>query len=133
MDSLEEKLKQALDEKADALNASTLSRLHRARTQALEATPPWWRRLAASNSITIRLEEVLTSHPTTVTAAAVAMALSVFLLLPHITGSNKFPNVASTETLDVMEIMELDVDLELVEDLDFYDWLEGQLNEGSGV
>lgn len=133
MDNFEEKLKQALDEKADALDASTLSRLHRARMQALEATPPWWRRLAAYNSVTIRLEEALTSHPATVAAAVVAMALSVFLLLPYISGSNEFPGVASTETLDVMEIMALDVDLELVEDMDFYHWLEGQLDKETGA
>lgn len=133
MDNFEKQLTQVLDEKADGLDASTLSRLHRARVQALQATPPWWRRLVAHNSISPRLKDVVTSHPATLATATVAMALSVFLLLSHVIGSNDFPAISSTDTLDVMEIMDLDVDLELVEDLDFYHWLEGQVDQESGA
>ncbi|WP_294031622.1 hypothetical protein [Thiolapillus sp.] len=110
MQSFEENLKKSLDNKAASLDAATLSRLHRARVKALETSPPWWKQPAVY-------------APVLDSAAAVAGYL---LLSTYYLDSNLIQTTVSSDPVEAMEIISLDIDLELVEDLDFYDWLAQQ-------
>jgi len=110
MDSFERQLKQALNQKADTLDAATLSRLHRARVQALETAPPWWKQPAVY-------------APVLASTAAIA---AYVLLSTYYMGHNLIQTTVSSDPVEAMEIISLDVDLELVEELDFYDWLAQQ-------
>ncbi|HEC06836.1 MAG TPA: DUF3619 family protein [Thiolapillus brandeum] len=110
MQSFEENLKKSLDNKAASLDAATLSRLHRARVKALETSPPWWKQPAVY-------------APVLGSAAAVAAYL---LLSTYYLDSNLIQTTVSSDPVEAMEIISLDVDLELVEELDFYDWLAQQ-------
>ncbi|WP_457666418.1 DUF3619 family protein [Thiolapillus sp.] len=109
MDSFEKQLKQALNQKAATLDAATLSRLHRARVQALETAPSWWKQPAVY-------------APVLASTAAVA----AYVLLSTYYMHNLIQTTVSSDPVEAMEIISLDVDLELVEELDFYDWLAQQ-------
>lgn len=93
----------ALDARADGLDASTRSRLNRARQAALAAAPtrrrigPW---LAGAG-----------------VAAAAVLATVLWLGQPA-------PVPLPGEVLSGLGIEVFEDDLELVEDLDFYEWLE---------
>ncbi len=120
MNDIERKLKERLDDKAAGLDAHTLSRLRQAREQALTASRPWWRSLHAG--ATVNLGGVLGRHPVSLVALATLLMFCVLLLgtLANKGGMNEAGN------LEMLEIMSLDTDLELVEELDFYHWLEKQ-------
>jgi len=112
MNSLEQSVKQALDERARHLDAATLSRLHVARNAALATRRQWWRnpllQLAAGSA-----------------AAALALLMS---FNTWIAGQAFQPPV---ESLELMEIIDLEADLDLVEELEFYDWLESRDENGA--
>ncbi len=113
MKSFEDELKQALDQKADSLDSATLSRLHRARVLATETQKPWWQNPMAYIAVT-----------------ASSAALVAYLLLTQPAMEPAIIDAAiSSDPLEIMEIMELEVDLELVEELEFYHWLEQSLEQ----
>lgn len=126
MSSFESKLKNALDEKAQALDAATLSRLHCARNKALESAPvgikqtitgtlsrvlPWWQNSLSYSALSIGVVAVV------IYTASFHWSSNVTALIEH---------SADADPTEVMELIELDADLELVEDLEFYNWLEQQ-------
>jgi hypothetical protein len=124
MNEFEKELKQALDDRAGELDAATLSRLHRARENALDTPVPWWRSLQARAGATVEMGGVLSHHPAPAAMILGILALiTLLILIPLFTSS---PGTGSSETLELMEILILDADLELVEDMDFYHWLEEQ-------
>ncbi len=94
----------ALDDRANGLDAATQSRLTQARYSALAAA---YRRPFLS-----RYGTVLGS------ATAAAVVAAVLWLIPAIEAPD--PDALLTE----FEIEAIGEDLELVEDLDFFDWLE---------
>ena len=107
----------ALNERAAALDAATLSRLNRARQSAVAAAdrgraaaPP--RRLAYWFSGSL--------------AMATAMLLAVVLWQGG-TSPDTLPDaLADDGWLSDFELIELEDDLELVEEPEFYDWLSRQ-------
>jgi len=112
MSAFREKLRQALDDEAASLDAATLSRLHRARVRALRAKPLWWQ------------------NPVVLATATASMASIVawLLLTPIDTNLEQLPQSVGNDPDEVMEIMTLNVDLELMEDMDFYNWLDQQMD-----
>ncbi len=123
MNEFENNLKKALDEKTGALDAATLSRLRQAREKALDAPVPWWRALQARTFATVGPAGII-SHGGRATAALSILVLLSMLLFMYMFVSS--PGAESTETLEFLEILNLDADLELVEEMDFYHWLEEQ-------
>lgn len=113
MNEIKERVSRALDEQADSIDGATLSRLRQARARALE-TPPLWQGW--------RLPLAL--------SAAISLVAALVLLDAH--QGQQLPEelLPVSRQLEVMEIINLEVDLELVEELDFYDWLEQQENAG---
>ena len=124
MNEFEKNLKQALDDKAGKLDAATLSRLRRARESALDTPVPWWRSLSAHAGAVADLGGVLSHRPAPATAALSILALITALVFMYMFMAS--PGTGGSETLELMEILTLDADLELVEEMDFYHWLEEQ-------
>ena len=113
---------QAVREKLDAETAgydsATLSRLNRARQAALDAglrprRRPWWHwsLVAAASS------------------AAVVLALALTLRTPEI-AAPVAPVALEQPEVDDLELLVAGEDLELIENLEFYAWLEQQSLDG---
>lgn len=107
-DPLQQKLVEALDRRAQDLDGATLSRLRRARAEALQLAstrrswlPGGWR----------------------LAGAGLALGLLVVALLP---GLRQAAPPQPTSGDELLEIATLDVELEVVEDLEFYEWLTEQ-------
>ncbi|WP_456447187.1 DUF3619 family protein [Thiolapillus sp.] len=130
MDEFEKKLKQALDNKARGMDAATLSRLRRARETALDTPLPWWRSIQAHAGVSIDLGGVLSHHPAPAALAlGVLVLVTLLMLFPMFTGSS---GSTTPDTLELLEIISLDTDLDLVQEMDFYRWLEEQAPGESG-
>ena len=126
MNELEQQIKQALDEKLHDLDASSLSRLRRAREKALDQPLPWWRTVRARMPVLAGPSGVLYMPSNAwLGLAAGVMLLSVLLLGRGWFSASLDPMHPSS---DMLEIMTLDVDLELIENIEFYDWLEQQMS-----
>lgn len=108
-----EPIKQQLDASARDLDAQTLSRLNRARQQALAAAPAHprsWQWLAL--------------------ATAASIALAVFLLPRPSSMTTPIEPPAIADSAEDFELL-MDADqLSLYSDMDFYAWLESQDLEG---
>ena len=128
MSSFETKLKQALDERADALDASTLSRLHSARNKALESAPSGWQ-----HSIQNAIADIFPRRQYAAQSALLVtgiLALGIYFSAGHWRSNEQLiETTAATSPIEIMELIELDADLELVEDLEFYNWLELQQHQ----
>lgn len=99
------KAKTAFDASVDALDAETLSRLNRGRQQALEALDqPRWR--------------LSTWAPATGVAAAVLVAV-VLLQSPVGMDTAELPSAVAD-----MEILLGEDSIDMLEELEFYSWLE---------
>ena len=108
-DRLTEKIRDQLDQSVEHLDGATLSRLTQARNQALDSArrsrhSAWW------------------SVGGLATAAALVLAIAVTLRTPETVDT---PPVTGFEDLELLATEDLD----LVEDLDFYLWLEVELEE----
>ncbi len=111
---IENLLTEALDEQEHHLDAATLSRLNQARQRALEShTGIWtrWRRNIIAGA--------------GIAATAVTLFMPVHLSL-HTEQAPVAPDYLQAEQVEAMQIISLDVDLELVEELEFYRWLDQQ-------
>lgn len=112
--TLQDQLRHALDERAASLDGGTRSRLNRARQAALDAAAEPGRR-------------GLRSWPGLATASAAAAILAV-LLWPRL----EAPAVPPDELLAAtFELIEVDEDIELVEEPEFYQWLDEQRGDGA--
>lgn len=101
-------IKAALDERAYGIDGATLSRLRQARAHAL-AQPRGWRRWLRS--------------PGWIPAGALAGIAAVLLTVNILQGD---PDAVMPEDATALEVIALGEDLELLEELDFYEWLESQ-------
>ena len=107
---LQDKLRAALDERAQGLDGATLSRLRQARARALEQpAAPWWQ----------------LSTPQWLGAAGSMAAVALVAVL---VGRTPLPEPAAPleVPLNHLEIATLEEELELIEDIDFYQWLDSQ-------
>lgn len=113
-----EAVRAQLDADAAGLDAATLSRLNRARQAALDAglrprRRPWWHwSLVAMAS-----------------SAAVVLALALTLRTPEI-AAPVAPVALEQPEVDDLELLVAGEDLELIENLEFYAWLEQQSLDG---
>ncbi len=105
-----------LEAEVAALDASTISRLQRARHAAVaEVGPRGSRRgFLAENPWALPIGAI----------AGFAVIASAPLVVLHSSDSIEPATVAYDETSPWLEIAEADVDLDLLEDLEFYHWLE---------
>ncbi len=95
-----DQVRQTLDDSAEAMDDITAARLAAARRNALDARPQrahWW--------------------PVVAFSAVAASVLTVALLL------NQELDLPGMDA-DALELMAQSEDLELIEELDFYDWLD---------
>jgi len=113
MDKFEKTLKQALEDKARGMDAATLSRLRRARETALDTPLPWWRSIQARTGATIDLGGVLSHNPGPTAATLGILILITVLAFTYL--FNHRSTIKDTDTLELMEIISLDADLDLVE------------------
>lgn len=121
---LEERIQQALDARSERLDASALARLAQARVQAIADNDrqPGKRGLFGQTWLVPAAG-----------AASLVFVLIGFLLLFQTTESLdllKMPEVSEGAPL---EILTVDVDVELLEDIDFYDWLGTLEADGDSV
>jgi len=107
-DQPQQQITQALDEQARDLDGNTLSRLHQARARALEEHT----RKRANGF----------AHFLLGAGSIAALALVAVLQLPPL----EEPSLPLQADRDALEIATLNVDLEVIEDLDFYEWLSLQ-------
>ena len=96
-----DKVRQTLDQHADALDDVTAARLAAIRRNALDARPRRAHWLPA--------------------AALSAIAASVLTVAVLINRNADLPGI----DMDALELIAESEDLELIEELDFYDWLDG--------
>jgi hypothetical protein len=104
------RLRSALDASAQGLDAATLSRLNRARQAALDAARPTRSRWALPMRWGLAL------------AASTALAV---LLLPAL----QAPPLAVPTSSEEFAVIATEVDPALLEDLEFYAWLDSQTEE----
>lgn len=110
------KVRAQLDLDVRDLDAATASRLNRARQQALDVglrqrhKRGWWLPFALA------------------TAVAVVLALGLTLRLPD--SAPQAPALAAPAAADDLELLAGGEDLEMIEDLEFYAWLEQQSLDG---
>jgi hypothetical protein len=102
-DPLELRILELLDDRSGALDAHSLSRLRQARSRALETAAQGWRPWLLAP------------------AGALAALLVAILAFPR-----PAPEVAPLSEVALAEIDPtiLETDLEVLEDLDFYQWLD---------
>ncbi len=102
-DELKVTIKQALDESVDVLDANTLSRIRQIRSQAVEKAGTRY-----VNWFGIMSGALVT---------ACIMAFAVMALL-------KSPTTMQSVSADDLELISSSDNLELFEDLEFYEWLD---------
>ena len=102
-------IKRQLDRQAESLDGQTLSRLRQARAAAQAESGGWQLRW----------------QPVALFASAAVLAVVVWIAMP-INNSSE-PRMAA---LDDMELLASNDDLEFYEEIDFYQWLEVQDEQG---
>lgn len=123
--ALERRAKAAFDESVDALDAAALSRLNRARQRALEELP---RRRTRTGWL-----------PAAATAALAVAVFAVWIgrepaLTPGSPGTPAAPVAAlgPSAEADDLEILLAEDSLEMLEELEFYDWVAHEELDGAG-
>ena len=114
-----EAVRDQLDTDAAGYDAATLSRLNRARQAALDAglrrqRRPWWH----------------WSLVAVATSAAVVLAMALTLRTPDTGAPPVAPVALEQSEVDDLELLAAGEDLELIENLEFYAWLEQQSLDG---
>ncbi len=119
---IEHAVKTALNAQRDALDPASLSRLQQARRAAIEAA-------ASRPSLRQRLFGARWAIPVGALAslAVVALAVTVALRTPQPADTPAVPGDAVEPWI---EMAEADVDVELLEDLEFYRWLDLSGDDG---
>jgi len=118
-DRLRDIAKQALDQSVDEIDGATLSRLRQARYTALHQHQ--------------RRQPLWLSRPVLASAFSVsALALTVVLMTsnPDSAGTPLIASDDSVEQLDDFNLLANGDDLDLVQDMEFYEWLEQQGDKG---
>ena len=103
---LQQRARDALSERAEGLDSSTLSRLTQARYSAVDAA-----RNSGSRWLPWRIAGA--------TAAVCAVVLTALLM-----GETQQTEVPNEQIFSDFDLLNIDEDLELVEEPEFYHWLE---------
>ncbi|HEX4479202.1 MAG TPA: hypothetical protein VH082_00220 [Rudaea sp.] len=111
--------KQLLDDSAQSLDASTLSRLNRVRQRALEqarprAMRPWFVPAGLASACAVLIAVAVAWHTPTASVAPASSSAS-----------------AGTFAND-LDMMTSDDGIEFYQDLDFYAWLDAQEKDNNG-
>lgn len=114
-----EAVREQLDTDAAGYDAATLSRLNRARQAALDAglraqKRPWWH----------------WSLVAVASSAAAVLAVALTLRTPETDAPPVAPVAMEQSEVDDLELLAAGEDLELIENLEFYAWLEQQSLDG---
>ena len=117
-----ERIRRRLDEEVDRLDSTTLSRLEQARRLALAAAVqprrPWWRTTwLASRPVGNWLV------PAGAFASVVATAVALTLMVVE-------PGNGLAREVDDLELLTAGEELELYENLEFYQWLQDREQTG---
>ena len=109
---LEKRTKRIFDESVSALDAATLSKLTQARYKALE-------QLEKNSAITSRSRWI----------PACAVAVGAFVVMVFWQGQP--PGVSEVQTFDVVALSDLEIllgdeELDMIQELEFYAWLDEQ-------
>lgn len=120
--ALEQRSKALFDASVDGLDANVRSRLTRARHAAVEALEqqrrPWFR-FAALPAAGV---------------ATVALALCIGIGVSFFSGrGGDGQSPAAAAVVEDMELLEDADNLELIEDMDFYAWLDGDADDGEPI
>lgn len=109
--TFEKKMKEAFDESVDAMDAATLSKLNRSRHSAIaqlgKRRPQWSRWMPATG--------------------AVAAILVAVMMLQSPAG---IEDVARVTSVTDMEILLGEDSIEMLEELEFYSWIDSAESEG---
>lgn len=111
---LDDAVKRALDEHSESLDGATLSRLRQARAAALDQVDG-----------VSRPRRLLADHrflPAAGLAGLLAAVIGLSVWLQRPAPFDPLDTIADTPDLPV-DIAVADVDVELLEEIDFYDWL----------
>lgn len=111
-DPIETRLRQALDERAESLDAATRSRLRRAREEALASARP--------------------GRPFPAPAPLLAGGLALALLLVGVLAWRAWQAPPAPPAMEDLELLASGEELELYRDLDFYLWLEQEMEPDAG-
>ena len=115
-----ESIRHRLDEEVDGLDSATLLRLEQARRLALAAAPrPHWRRM-------IRLSNRPAGDwlvPAGAFASVLATAVALTIMVAE-------PGSGSAREVDDVELLTAGEELELYENLEFYQWLQDREQTG---
>lgn len=109
-------LREQLDQDARDLDAATASRLNRARQQALDAG------LRKGHGRWIWLPMAMATTAAAILALTVILRSSEPVLQP--------PTLAAASAADDLELLASSEELEMIENLEFYAWLEQQSLDG---
>jgi len=119
---LNEITKQMLDQSIDEIDAATLSRLRQARHAAINQNR--------------ERKPVMLFRPALMSAFSVT-ALALMLVYLNANQAPSMPprlaNEDSAQQMDDFNLLANGADLDLVNDLEFYEWLEHQQNEPGGM
>jgi len=108
-EQLTQAVKEAFDQSVDGLDAATLSRLNRGRQAALAA---------ASSSSVVAFQQWLRWVP------AIGVAAAVLLMLTTLQGPEDVDVI--TAPASDLEILLSEESIEMLEDLEFYSWLDAE-------
>jgi hypothetical protein len=108
-DPIEQRARQLFDAGAASLDAHTLSRLNQARHTALDAA---------------RKDRVVMPHWLMPAGSAAAMALVAVVTVQYMRDAPHAEVNTSVNALEDMDIIASNEELDLLQDVDFYDWLD---------
>ena len=122
---LDETLKQALDTRSESLDNDTLSELRRARMAAVDA--------ATRPSLLDRFRFNSWALPAGAVATLFAAAIGLGVWLHTPTSDDVTIEPRGSTAIVMVELAAADVDIALLEEIDFYDWLVLFENDGDSV
>lgn len=121
-ESLEQTVRKGLDAQADRLDATSLSRLRQARAAAVEQARAAALEQTRGTAWRQWFESSTWVLPASGLAAAIGIAIGLSVWLRSPTSGLELHALSGNEAM-LVEMAEADLDMELIEEIEFYDWL----------